>query len=253
MRRAPETLCALTAIVIGTILVWYSSGPLNGVGISLGAAGLMLAIDVTYRWLGKTSIVDWLIGPRRLRIYSEEGEAFNAVFCDLPSGCVVNSVYLLNYTADMGSRDLQRYVTQNRITVRSLKLLIRHPTTLAESIEVNHACFPGFPRYAEKGKKRRNEIDHTLTELSAMRNQGIIQSCEIRGYYGIPCLRAVILNRDRACLSIYIGDSTGDDVSGTTDVYILLSKQSRVESASLENLLNWFDTAWGFSTDINGK
>ena len=51
-------------------------------------------------------------------------------------------------------------------------------------------------------------------------------------------------------MSIYIRHTAGDDLSGTTDLYIRLSNKSKIERALLKDFLEWIRFVWDSSVEI---
>lgn len=224
-----------------------------GIGISLLAAVVALIVDVFFTALYQYSIFAQMFNLHRIKTYKTEEEAFRSVFDCYKSKDVIQSVIFVGYTADMQARNLQHYMLQNNIEIENLEILIKHPVSISESVVINNLAFPAFPMVNSKIQNRRNEVTHSLNEIKGLINRGFVRSCKAKGYYSLPSIRAVVINKEYGYLSFYVRHTTGGDLSGTTNNYIRISNLSRIEKTLLKGFLEWFAITWDCSIGINNS
>ena len=209
----------------------------------------------------KKSIIKILTNPikklkeiKRVTIYKEEQEAFNATFNKYNPGTPLNSVIFIGYTSSMGITNLVRYLQKHHIIIKKLQFLIKHPESISENIIFNDRVFPRFPDNSKQIKTRKSEIEGLIGNLQLQTENKLIVEYEVKGYYSIPSIRAVIINKEYGYLSIYgpyyAGNYSTADVSGTTAWYVRLSKQSSFERQLLESILDWFNSEWRYGIPL---
>lgn len=247
-------LCFLTG-ASGIFLVIQDNLIFVAIGTSLLATFIFIALDTGVSSVFHLSAVDALRDFHRVKIFSTNDEAFRHIFRKFREE-KIHSLKMLTYTADMETRNLQRLIRDAGIKVGRVSILVKDPETLAEIITVNEHNYPGFPANEEMRNNRSGEFEHALTELKGLIDGGFAESIEVRYYYSLPAIRATIMDEKIGYMSIYQRHTSGGDLSGSTNVYIQLSKRrSRIEKELLEDVLEWFEIAWeaGRRVQIDGE
>ena len=216
------------------------------IGSGLLATGIFIFIDSVFNYIGKYSVLEQLHDLQRVKIYPDNTDAFKDVFKKY-KGDKLRSVIFVGYTGDMATRNLQVHAGNEGISIEELKILVKHPNTVADPITINNIQFPGFPCNSERIEIRSGEADDSIREANGLVSKNFVQKFNVRLYYSLPSIRAVLINDEFGFLSIYRQHTTGDDLSGSRGLYMRMSKHSEFEKKLLENFREWFEIMWNTS------
>lgn len=239
-------------LAIGLLLYFVFNDAITfALSIGLLVSAIVLGIDLILIVFSQHSGINYYFKHRIIRISRDNRIAFKKLLKEY-SEKEINELKLMSYTGDMGARILQENLKKMKIEkIKCLKILIKHPDTLSNNIKINNISFPSFPLKDKKIKNRTSEIPHSISELESLKDKGKIEDLQIRYYYSLPILRAVIFNNTKGFFSIYKTHSTGDDLSGSTDFYIKISEDNYTEKALLDHAKEIFDVLW--NTGIEKK
>jgi hypothetical protein len=240
----------LALLLLGVFLFNLPDTLWNAIAIGLLTSSLVLTVDVVFSWINNVSLLEKIFGFRKVKIYDDNNKAFEEIFSKYLKNQRIQTAIFVGYTADMQARNLQHFVGKHNTKIEELRILVKHPGSIGNSIEVNGMTFPPFPMSRDKQKNRRIEIKHSIKEIRGLLSRNFVQKCEMRGYYSLPSIRAIVLNNEIGFISLYTRHTTGDDLTGTTNFYTRISLKSKYEKDMLISFLEWFNHSWESSIEI---